>query len=73
MNHFHAQTKTVDVQLHGQLQAQQTVAAKCLTVSMTSVKYSAEEGLALRGHETEGGHLYQLLQLRTSDVPELAQ
>jgi len=73
VNHFHSQTKTVDVQLHGQLQAQQTVAAKCLRVILTSVKYLAEEGLALRGHETEGGHLYQLLRLRASDAPELSQ
>ena len=60
VNHFHSQTKTVTVQLQGQLQLQQTVAAKWLRVIMTSVKYLAEEGLALRGHETEGGHLYQL-------------
>ena len=73
VNHFHSQTKTVTVQLQGQLQLQQTVAAKCLRIIMTSVKYLAEEGLALGGHETDGGHQYQLLQLRASDFPDLSQ
>ena len=67
VHHFSAQSRPVDVQR----QQQQENAAACLKIIATSVRYLAHEGLALRGHTGDSGHLQELLKLRTADVPEL--
>ena len=72
VNHFSSQTQPVDVQLITQRQEQQKTAARCLKIIATSVRYLAHEGLALRGHTGDSGHLQQLLKLRTADVPRVA-
>lgn len=37
-----------------------------------SIKFLARQGLALQGHDNESGNLYDLLRLRSHDIPELA-
>lgn len=71
MQHWSAQTKPISVQLSSQCQQEQQTAAKCLEVIGSYVRYLAHEGLALRGHSTDTGHLQELLKLRAADVPEL--
>ena len=38
---------------------------------LSSLKYLARQGLAIRGQETDTGNYYQLVKLRSNDVPEL--
>ena len=38
---------------------------------LTSVNFLTQQGLAIRGHDEETSNIYQLLLLRTEDVPEL--
>lgn len=44
-----------------------------LMAIITSIRYLARQGLAIRGHEEFEGNFIQLLQLRASEVPELKQ
>ena len=71
VNHWSSQTKPIDVLLNTHCQEQQKTAAKCLNIIATSVRYLAHQGLALRGHSGDSGHLQELLKLRTADIPEL--
>lgn len=59
--------------LNQQLTQLQSVAATCLEKIITSIKYLAEEGLALRGHESDTGHLIGLLNLRALDISDLSE
>jgi len=65
LHHWSSQTKPIDVQLNAHSQQQQKTAAKCLEIIASSVRYLAHEGLALRGHSGDSGHLQELLKLRT--------
>lgn len=42
-----------------------------LKAIFSSIKYLARQGLAIRGHEESTSNLYQLLTLRSADIPEL--
>nr|CAD7461292.1 unnamed protein product [Timema tahoe] len=44
----------------------------CLEKIMTTIRCLANQGLALRGHESGSENLFQLLSLRSKDVPELS-
>ncbi|XP_064468707.1 zinc finger MYM-type protein 1-like [Ornithodoros turicata] len=46
-------------------------ARKALLAILSSVKYLACQGLAIRGHDDADSNLKQLLELRSNDVPEL--
>jgi len=70
VHHMQTQSRTIMTQLDTHQAQQQRTTAKCLKVVISSVQYLAREGIALRGHENEGGHLNMLLQLRANDVPE---
>ncbi len=44
---------------------------KALLNILSSIRFLAQQGLALRGHNDDDSNLYQLLKLRSEDVPEL--
>ena len=61
----------VTVQLNEHLKRDQEVARKALHVAVTSLMFLARQGLAIRGHCHHGGNFYQLMRLRSADVPEV--
>ncbi len=48
-------------------------ARKMLDIILTSLRYLARQGLALRGDTSEGSNLTQLLHLRADDNPQLGK
>ena len=60
------------MQLTKHLQEHQATAKHCLETIVTSVRFLAHEGLALRGHDNESGHFQELLRLRAMDDPQFA-
>ena len=64
LNHWTGQKTPISVQLSTALKQEQKTARKCLEVIVSSIRYLAHEGLALRGHENNSGHLQELLGLR---------
>jgi len=64
-------TAPVIAQVSKQKEKQQQDARKALLKMLSSLKYLARQGLAIRGHETDTGNYYQLVKLRSDDVPEL--
>ena len=71
LHHWNAQKAPITVQFSAAAKQQQKAAWKCLEVIVSSIRYLAHEGLALRGHDDDSGHLHELLKLRTADIPEL--
>jgi len=67
------QTKAgcVATQISQQKAQQQRDARTALLKLLTSIRYLARQGLAIRGHETDTGNFYQLVKLRCDDVSEL--
>lgn len=63
---------SVSAQLDRQLARDQQVASKALSVIISTLKYLARQGLAVRGHSETSGNFHQLLRARSCDVPELA-
>ena len=61
----------VAAQISRQKAQQQADARSALLKLLTSIRYLARQGLAIRGHETDTGNLYQLVKLRCEDVSEL--
>jgi hypothetical protein len=59
-------------QLFQQKEEEMAFATRCLHHLFTSLQYLLKQGLALRGHDDAAGNLEQLLQLRSSDLPELS-
>ena len=53
---FATTSKSVDVHLNRQLEAEQKRAHKCLMKVISSLKYLAEQGLAIRGKENNDGN-----------------
>ena len=66
-------SKPVDQQLSTQKFTWQQQAGLCQSKLLTSLKYLARQGQALRGHDDEDGNFIQLLKLRATDVSELQQ
>lgn len=62
----------MSVQLVRQLAREQQVASKTLSVIISTLKFLARQGLAVRGHTETSGNFSQLLMARGCDVPELA-
>jgi len=67
---FQHQENPVTVQLNEHLKRDQEVARKALHVAVTSLMFLARQGLAIRGNCHHGGNFYQLMRLRSADVPE---
>jgi hypothetical protein len=63
--------KSVATQLARKLFSEQVKAFGVLMKIITSVRYLARQGLALRGHESDCGNLQELLNLREADCTEL--
>lgn len=61
----------VCTQLSLALEKQQHTARVALKAIFNSVRYLARQGIALRGHNKEGGNFFQLNELRRKDIPEL--
>ena len=62
--HLH---RSIETQLSLVKMQQQREARSCLLKISQSVRFLALQGLALRGHESDGGNFVQLLKLRAED------
>ncbi|XDV25481.1 hypothetical protein PO909_029397 [Leuciscus waleckii] len=77
-SHHHAVTVSaqeanpVDSQLSSAWAKQQDNARHCLKNIVSSVQYLARQGLALRGHATQDGNLFQLLKFKAKDDASLS-
>ena len=63
----------VNAQLSGALANTQSDNRHCLGKIVSSIKYLARQGQALRGHEDENSNLYQLLKDKAEDDVLLAK
>ena len=54
-------------------QSAQEKAQTSLKSIITSIQFLAKQGLALRGHEADGGNFKELLRLRAEDSPQLRE
>ncbi|XP_068213662.1 zinc finger MYM-type protein 1-like [Palaemon carinicauda] len=68
---FHKHQKGISSQLSSQLLHDQHQSRAALIKIITTLKYLAEQGLAIRGHETSEGNFAKLLQLRAEDDKKL--
>jgi hypothetical protein len=68
------QSKNVPVtaQLSAMVSKNQEDARKCLNIIFTSLRLLLRQGLALRGHDIASGNFFQLLKLRSNDLPEMS-
>lgn len=57
--------------LSAQVESEIKTAQTALIGVVSSIKNLATRTLALRGHTDNEGNLYELLQLRADDVPEM--
>ncbi len=63
--------KSINAQLSSVLATAQEEARSNLQKILSSVKYLAQQGLALRGHGNEEGNFHYLLLLKAEDDPAL--
>jgi Domain of unknown function (DUF4371)/hAT family C-terminal dimerisation region len=66
-----ATSDSIGTQLSKKLCSEQVTAFGVLMKIITSVRYLARQGLALRGHEHDEGNLEELLNLREAECPDL--
>jgi hypothetical protein len=52
---------------------QQEQRRRLLMAEVSSLKYLLRQGISFRGHTEEDGNLFQLMQLRSADIPDLNQ
>jgi hypothetical protein len=64
-------SQPVNALLSAQKRKEQEVARRCLMSILTSIRYLAGQGLALRGKTEDEGNFYQLLLLRSDDIEDL--
>lgn len=71
----HASTTDVGAQLNAQHKEAQSLHQRMLLKLLSSIRFLASQGLALRGRHEDvdslDGNLYKLLLLRAEDCPEL--
>ena len=67
----YSKSQSVAAQISKQLLRDQVLAQKCLLKIISSLRYLARQGLAVRGHSENDGNLMQLLQLRGEDSDDL--
>ena len=70
---FNQLNSPIEQQLSSANAAAQKVAWECLLAIVSSIKYLARQGLALRGHLNDEGNLMELLKTRTEDIPQLRE
>ena len=68
---FHKHQEGISSQLSSQLLHDQHQSRATLIKIITTLKYLAEQGLAIRGHEASEGNFAKLLQLRAEDDKKL--
>ncbi|XP_068225569.1 zinc finger MYM-type protein 1-like [Palaemon carinicauda] len=68
---FHKHQEGISSQLSSQLLHDQHQSRAALIKIITTLKYLAEQGLAIRGHETSEDNFEKLLQLRAEDDKKL--
>jgi hypothetical protein len=74
MNDLQAQKQpTITAQISFKVQGDQLLAQKALLCIISSIRYLAGQGLALRGKEAYDGNLVKLLELRADDSIDLQQ
>lgn len=74
VNDLQAQKQsTVTAQISSKARGDQLLAQNALLCIISSVRYLAQQGLALRGKEGDDGNLIQLLELRASDNGDIQQ
>ena len=61
----------VDVQLSAQKANEQASSRVALMALFSTIQFLARQGIALRGHDSHDGNYWQLLQLRSHEIPEL--
>uniref|UniRef100_H3A554 HAT C-terminal dimerisation domain-containing protein n=1 Tax=Latimeria chalumnae TaxID=7897 RepID=H3A554_LATCH len=64
---------SIATQLDSQLRAQQNYRCEMLLKQPTSLRYLMSQGVAVEGHDAHNGYLFQLLQPRAEDCPDLCQ
>lgn len=62
---------SIDAQLQNALLKAQNDSKKCLLAIISSLRFLARSGIAIRGHESDEGNLKDLLKERAHDIPEL--
>ena len=67
----YTRSQSVAFQLSSQVQKDQVIAQKCLLKLISSLRFLARQGLAVRGHDEAQGNFLQLLHLRCEDSEEL--
>lgn len=66
-----SKSPNITEQLSYQLKQNQEAARKCLSAMFSSIKYLTKQGIAIRGHDDDGGNYIELLKLRQNDIKEL--
>ena len=64
---------TITAQLNSQAEREQKENRDMLLKQLSSLRYLARQGLAIRGHSEKEGNLMQLLLLDSEDNPQLKQ
>ena len=64
---------TITAQLNSQAKREQKENRDMLLKQLSSLRYLARQGLAIRGHSEKEGNLMQLLLLDSEDNPQLKQ
>ena len=64
---------TITAQLSSQAKREQKENRDMLLKQLSSLRYLARQGLAIRGHSEKEGNLMQLLLLGSEDNPQLKQ
>ena len=62
---------SVAAQLSAQILQQQSFHREMLLKVLSTLRYLARQGLAIRGHHDDDGNLIQLLNCRSEDVASL--
>lgn len=62
---------SVAAHLSEQVQRNQENARKALEIIISSIMFLARQGLAFRGHGHDAGNFFELVKLRSADVPQV--
>ena len=67
---FHKENQPISAQLCDQVSNEQRSARNALLKIITSIRYLGRQGLAIRGHDSDGGNFQRFLELRAEDDDE---
>ena len=68
---YKSANESFETQLSTKLLSERVKSFGVLTMIISSVRYLARQGLALRGHESDCKNLEELLNLHKNDCPDL--